>query len=56
MMAAIRQAVGRAGEPSIMSVEEGRQMLRLPRKITGTVADPNATSVPADPPPQEPQP
>jgi HK97 family phage portal protein len=56
MMAAIRQAVGRAGEPSIMSVEEGRQMLRLPRKISGTVADPNATSVPADPTPQEPQP
>jgi HK97 family phage portal protein len=51
MMAAIRQAVGRAGEPSIMSVEEGRQMLRLPRKISGTVSDPNSapSPAPADP-------
>lgn len=52
MMTAIRTAVGRAGEPSIMSVEEGRHMLRLPRKLTGTVA-PQTT--PAEPP-KEPQP
>lgn len=55
MMAAIRQAVGRAGEPSIMSVEEGRQMLRLPRKISGTTANQNLPAEPVEPP-QEPQP
>lgn len=51
MMTAIRTGVGRAGEPSILSVEEGRNMLRLPRKITGTVSAPMAE--PTDP--QEPQ-
>lgn len=57
MMTAIRTAVGRAGEPSIMSVEEGRQMLRLPRKISGTTANQNAPLEPSPPePPQEPQP
>lgn len=40
MMQAIRVGVGRAGEPSIMSVEEGRAMLRMPRQITGTVSAP----------------
>lgn len=37
MMAALRQALGRAGEPAIMTVEEVRAMLRLPRKMEGTV-------------------
>ncbi|MFA9232065.1 MAG: phage portal protein [Microgenomates group bacterium] len=55
MMTAIRTAVGRAGEPSIMSVEEGRKMLRLPSKISGTVNSMQQTDTPADPP-QEPQP
>ncbi len=36
MMAALRQALGRAGEPAIMSVEEVRTMLRLPKKMEGT--------------------
>lgn len=48
MMTALRVAVGRAGEPSIMSVEEGRAMLRLPRKISGTVNTVDA-SKPAEP-------
>lgn len=37
MVEAVRTAIGRAGEQQIMSVEEGRQFLRLPRKITGDV-------------------
>lgn len=53
MVAALRQGVGRAGEPAIFSVEEARRMLRLPAKIEGTV--PQAVE-PAEPiaPPQEP--
>lgn len=39
LMAALRQAIGRAGEPPIMSIEEARNVLRLPRKIDGTVPD-----------------
>lgn len=35
LTAAIRQAIGRAGEPQIMSVEEARHILRLPRKMAG---------------------
>lgn len=46
MMTAIRTGVGRAGEPSILSVEEGRSMLRLPRQISGTV---QPTTIPAAP-------
>lgn len=34
---ALRIALGRAGEPAFMSIEEVRQMLNLPRKITGQV-------------------
>jgi HK97 family phage portal protein len=37
MVEAVRIAMGRAGEPPIMSTEEGRSMLRLPRKMSGTV-------------------
>ena len=56
MMNAILVGVGRAGEPSIMSVEEGRAMLRMPRQITGTVSAPMPTAPePAEQPegPQE---
>lgn len=34
---AVRIGLGRAGEPPILSIEEGRTMLRLPKKMTGTV-------------------
>jgi HK97 family phage portal protein len=37
MMTALRTALGRAGEASIMSLEEVRTMLRLPKEIRGTV-------------------
>lgn len=37
MFTAVRVALGRAGEPAFMTVEEGRQMLRLPKEMTGTV-------------------
>jgi len=47
MMNAARVALGRAGEEQIMSVEEIRAQLRLPRKIQGTVR----TVEPADPEP-----
>ena len=43
-MTAMRTALGRAGEQPIMSVEEVRSWMRLPRKITGT------TTPPAPPP------
>jgi HK97 family phage portal protein len=55
MMTALRTAIGRAGEDQIMSVEEVRTMLRLPRKITGTIrsveppAAPSAPGLPPDP-------
>lgn len=54
MMAALRSALGRAGEDQIMSVEEVRAMLRLPRKISGTVrpatsAQPTEAVEPAEP-------
>jgi HK97 family phage portal protein len=38
LMNTVRIGLGRAGEPQIISVEEGRAILRLPRKIEGTVA------------------
>jgi HK97 family phage portal protein len=31
----VRIGIGRAGEPAVMSVEEGRRMLRLPKKMAG---------------------
>lgn len=37
MFGAVRSALGRAGEPAFMTIEEGRQMLRLPRRMNGTV-------------------
>lgn len=55
MMAALRQALGRAGEPPIMTVEEVRTMLRLPRKMTGTVPQIEPQPEPTEPP-QEPTP
>lgn len=54
MVTAIRTAVGRAGEPAILSVEEGRTMLRLPRKISGTVPAPAAEPQPDPPEPTDP--
>lgn len=59
MMTALRQALGRAGEPPIMSVEEARTVLRLPRKMTGTVPVTEPATEPTEPndptdPPQEP--
>ena len=44
LMGALRQAIGRAGEPPIMSVEEARHTLRLPREMQGKV--PETTDVP----------
>lgn len=46
MAEGVRIAIGRAGEPAVMSVEEGRRMMRLPKKMSGTVpqpANPGAT-------------
>lgn len=37
MMEGVRTGIGRAGEPPILSVEEARHMMRLPRRMTGTV-------------------
>lgn len=39
MFNAIRVALGRAGEPAFMTLEEARQMLRLPKKMIGTVPE-----------------
>ena len=54
MMAALRSALGRAGEDQIMSVEEVRAMLRLPRKISGTVRDAGGVSPGFAPPTDNP--
>ncbi len=37
MFSAVRVALGRAGEPAFMTVEEGRSLLRLPREMDGTI-------------------
>jgi HK97 family phage portal protein len=37
MYSAIRVALGRAGEPAFMTLEEARTKLRLPQKMNGTV-------------------
>lgn len=37
MVEGVRAGIGRAGEPAIMSIEEGRRMLRLPKKMAGEV-------------------
>jgi HK97 family phage portal protein len=42
MFNAIRVALGRAGEPAFMTIEEARTMLRLPQKMVGTVPAMNA--------------
>lgn len=49
MLTALRTALGRAGEMPIMSIEEVRSMLRLPRKITGTLPPPQDPAEPTDP-------
>ena len=37
MFSAVRVALGRAGEPAFMTLEEARELLRLPREMVGTV-------------------
>ncbi len=37
MFDAVRTGLGRAGEPAIITLEEGREKLGYPRKMTGTV-------------------
>ncbi|NBT33207.1 MAG: phage portal protein, partial [Rhodobacteraceae bacterium] len=37
MFAAVRVALGRAGEPAFMTIEEARTLLRLPREMSGTI-------------------
>jgi HK97 family phage portal protein len=54
LMNTVRTGLGRAGEPPIISVEEGRAILRLPRKIEGTVAPVAAPATPAPPMPEAP--
>lgn len=39
MFDAVRVALGRAGEPAFMTIEEARQLLRLPREMQGTVPE-----------------
>lgn len=51
MFAAVRVGLGRAGEPAFISVEEGRNLLRLPKKISGTVPTYDAAQT-ADPAPE----
>lgn len=46
MMTALRTALGRAGEAPIMSIEEVRTMLRLPKQITGTAPVQTAPTAP----------
>lgn len=48
MMTALRTALGRAGEAPIMSIEEVRTMLRLPKEIKGTVPQQTAPTAPGD--------
>lgn len=50
LMNTVRIGLGRAGEPPIISVEEGRAILRLPRKIEGTVAPVAAPATTPDAP------
>lgn len=40
MAEGVRIGLGRAGEPAVMTIEEGRRMLRLPKKMAGTVPSP----------------
>lgn len=37
MFEAVRVALGRAGEPAFMTLEEARELLRLPRQMVGTI-------------------
>lgn len=37
MFDSVRVALGRAGEPAFMTLEEARELLRLPREMVGTV-------------------
>jgi len=46
MFEAVRIGLGRAGEPPILTIEESRQILRLPKEMVGTVP---ATAAPAAP-------
>jgi HK97 family phage portal protein len=41
MFEATRIALGRAGEPAFMTLEEARQLLRLPREMVGTIPTSN---------------
>jgi HK97 family phage portal protein len=43
MFSAVRIALGRAGEPAFMTLEEGRTLLRLPREMVGTI--PNSDTI-----------
>ncbi len=40
MFDAVRIGLGRAGEPAFLTLEEGRQLLRLPKEMQGTVPTP----------------
>lgn len=42
MFEAVRIALGRAGEPAFITLEESRTLLRLPRRMTGTVPSQDA--------------
>jgi hypothetical protein len=48
LFSAMRLALGRAGEPAFMSIEEVRQKLNLPRKMNGTtpIPEPDETEAP----------
>jgi HK97 family phage portal protein len=48
MFNAVRVALGRAGEPAFMTMEEARQMLRLPRTMTGAAPDQSSGDSDAD--------
>ena len=47
MFDAVRVALGRAGEPAFMTIEEARSLLRMPREMTGTVPDNSAKPIEA---------
>lgn len=46
MFEAVRIGLGRAGEPPILTVEEGRHILRLPKEMVGTMPTQTAPAAP----------
>lgn len=56
MFQAIRIGLGRAGEAPVLTIEEARQMLRLPRQMRGTVPANDPAAAPGPDPDSAPDP